>query len=106
MKEKAVTHKLFDELKERYLERQGGYIRIVKKGVRKGDGAPVSIVQLLPAEDGAESKKKKSKKSRTAKTTEQKQKKDSKASKAKAAKESGAKKTEKKEKSDAASETD
>jgi large subunit ribosomal protein L17 len=49
--EKAVTHKLFDELKNRYLEKQGGYVRIVSKGIRKGDGAPVSIVQLISADD-------------------------------------------------------
>ena len=48
LQDKAVTHKLFGELKDRYLDKQGGYIRIVKKGVRKGDGAPISIVQLIP----------------------------------------------------------
>ena len=51
IKEKDVTHRLFDELKDRYLDRQGGYVRIIKKGVRKGDGAPISIVQLLPLEE-------------------------------------------------------
>ena len=58
MKDKAVTHRLFEELKDRYLDRQGGYVRIIKRGVRKGDGAPVSIIQLLPA-DGSEKKGKK-----------------------------------------------
>jgi large subunit ribosomal protein L17 len=62
MQEKSVTHRLFEELKERYLDRQGGYVRIVKKGFRKGDGAPVSIIQLLPAEEGKKEKKKKGKK--------------------------------------------
>ena len=50
MKDKAVTHKVFEELKDRYLDRQGGYLRIVKKGNRKGDGAPTSIIQLLSAD--------------------------------------------------------
>ena len=50
LKEKPVTHRLFEELKDRYLDRQGGYVRIIKKGHRKGDGAPVSIIQLLPSE--------------------------------------------------------
>ena len=59
IQDKAVTHKLFDELKERYLDRQGGYIRIVKKGIRKGDGAPVSIVQLIPQDDEKKPIKKK-----------------------------------------------
>ncbi len=61
IKDKGVTHKLFDELKDRYLERQGGYVRIVKKGMRKGDGAPISIIQLLPAGEGKGQKKKKGK---------------------------------------------
>ncbi len=67
MQDKAVTHRLFEELKERYLDRQGGYVRIVKKGYRNGDGAPVSIVQLLPAEEGKKTKKKKIKKTATEK---------------------------------------
>jgi large subunit ribosomal protein L17 len=58
MKDKDVTHRLFDELKDRYSERQGGYLRIVKKGNRRGDGAPVSVVQLLPAEQKKKTKKK------------------------------------------------
>ncbi len=58
IREKAVTYKLFGELKDRYLEKQGGYIRIIKKGIRKGDAAPVSIVQLIPVEDVPSSKKK------------------------------------------------
>ena len=58
MEDKAVTHRLFDELKDRCLDRQGGYLRIVKKGNRKGDGAPVSIVQLLPVDEGKKPEKK------------------------------------------------
>ena len=52
MQDKEVTHRLFDELKSRYLNRQGGYLRIIKKGFRKGDGASVSVVQLLGNEEG------------------------------------------------------
>ncbi len=59
LQDKAVTHKLFDELKDRFLDRQGGYLRIVKKGVRKGDGAPVSVVQLIPKDEEKKSSKKK-----------------------------------------------
>lgn len=61
IKDKGATHKLFEELKERYLDRQGGYVRTVKKGNRKGDGAPISVIQLLPAEEGKKKAKKKSK---------------------------------------------
>lgn len=52
MQDKEVTHRLFDELKDRYLNRQGGYLRIIKKGFRKGDGASISVVQLLAKEEG------------------------------------------------------
>jgi len=50
IKDNQVTHRLFDEWKDRYLDRQGGYVRIIKKGLRKGDGASISIVQLLPTD--------------------------------------------------------
>jgi large subunit ribosomal protein L17 len=62
MKEKRVTHKLFEELKAQYVERQGGYVRIIKKGVRKGDGAPLSIVQLIHTVEEEKPGKKKGKK--------------------------------------------
>lgn len=65
IKNKGVTHKLFEELKGRYPDRQGGYLRIVKKGVRKGDGAPISVVQLLPSEP----EKKKGRKAKGVKST-------------------------------------
>jgi large subunit ribosomal protein L17 len=42
-----VVRKLFDTLSPRYQSRQGGYTRIVKLGFRPGDGAPVSIVELI-----------------------------------------------------------
>lgn len=60
MQDKAVTHRLFDEIGGRFMDRQGGYVRIVKKGVRKGDGASLSIVQLVTKsdEDGKKKKKK------------------------------------------------
>ena len=61
MKDKATTHRLFDELKDRYVDRQGGYVRIIKKTNRKGDGAPISVIQLLPEEEGKKKGKKKGK---------------------------------------------
>ncbi|MBW1867985.1 MAG: 50S ribosomal protein L17 [Deltaproteobacteria bacterium] len=72
MKDKGVIHKLFGDLKDRYLDRQGGYLRIVKKGVRKGDGASISVVQLLPADEGAKSRAKKAKRSGGGKKKEEK----------------------------------
>ena len=61
MMDKTITHKMFEELKDRYLDRQGGYVRIIKKGNRKGDGAPVSIIQLLPLDEAKKRSKKKGK---------------------------------------------
>lgn len=61
IKDKSTTHKLFSEIKERYLDRQGGYLRIVKKGVRKGDAAPISVVQLIGIDVDKKKGKKKAK---------------------------------------------
>ena len=52
MQDKEVTHRLFDQLKDRFSSREGGYLRIVNKGSRKGDGASISVVQLLSNDEG------------------------------------------------------
>ena len=46
--DKRIVQKLFDELAPRYESRPGGYTRLIKLGNRKGDAAPMSIVELLP----------------------------------------------------------
>jgi large subunit ribosomal protein L17 len=43
----AVVGKLFTELGPRYLDRPGGYIRILKCGFRTGDKAPMAYVELV-----------------------------------------------------------
>ncbi len=44
---KKAMAKLFGELKERFQDRSGGYTRIVPLGFRVGDGAPISILELV-----------------------------------------------------------
>ena len=58
-----LVKKLFETLSPRYQSRTGGYLRIVKVGYRPGDGAPVSLVELIgEGKEGA--KKAKTKKKR------------------------------------------
>ena len=48
LRDKKVLTKLFDELGTRYVDRPGGYTRITKLGSRKGDAAPMAIIELMP----------------------------------------------------------
>jgi large subunit ribosomal protein L17 len=50
VQDKAVVRKLFDTLGPRFKERPGGYTRIIKIGIRRGDAAPVSIIELVGGE--------------------------------------------------------
>ncbi len=47
LRDKAAVGKLFNELGPRYLDRPGGYIRILKCGLRTGDKAPMAYVELV-----------------------------------------------------------
>ena len=42
-----VAKKLFDEIAPKYAERNGGYTRIVRTGVRRGDAAETAIIELV-----------------------------------------------------------
>ena len=53
VRNRTLIAKIFGPLAERFANRPGGYTRIIKIGQRHGDAAPVSFIELLPAEGGA-----------------------------------------------------
>jgi large subunit ribosomal protein L17 len=51
LRDRDIVTKLFDDLGPRYAKRNGGYLRILKMGFRKGDNAPLALVSLLDRPD-------------------------------------------------------
>jgi large subunit ribosomal protein L17 len=68
MQSHQAVKKLFDEIAPRFKERNGGYTRVVKYGFRRGDAAPLSIIEFTGSEEKTAGKKPRK---RSAKKTEQ-----------------------------------
>jgi len=47
LRDREMVVKLFDEIGPRYAARPGGYMRVLKFGFRKGDNAPMALVELV-----------------------------------------------------------
>jgi large subunit ribosomal protein L17 len=47
VRDRAVVKRVFDELAPRYMDRPGGYTRILKAGYRHGDNAPMVVMELV-----------------------------------------------------------
>lgn len=56
MRDEVQAKKIFDVLAERYADRPGGYIRVLKAGFRYGDCAPMAIIELVDRDVDAKGK--------------------------------------------------
>eukprot|EP01031_Cornospumella_fuschlensis_P012168 gene12168-14879_t len=54
LRDREMVVKLFDEIGPRYAARPGGYMRVLKFGFRKGDNAPMALVELVDRPETAE----------------------------------------------------
>lgn len=55
----AIASKLIDEIAPRYKNRQGGYTRILKTGFRRGDSAPLALIEFIQEDQVPKARKRK-----------------------------------------------
>jgi len=72
LRDRSIVEKLFDDLGPRYAKRNGGYLRILKTGFRKGDNAPLALVSLMDRPELAGEEQQPEQKKKAAKKAEEK----------------------------------
>ena len=73
LQSRDAVKKLFDEIAPRFKDRAGGYTRVIKLGLRRGDAAPISVIEFTGGEDEARAKKPRKKAARKAPQSESRQ---------------------------------